>query len=669
MCTEASGQVPEVELPRELRGGAEAVSNLYARGVLTELSKRLRVVRKCGAIESVDTLIFLVFFFFARPALGGLRGFSEMYPELGEALGRLGGRESLTTSSSVSRFLKATDSTSVSAVSRWLLLHGAGALPLLREPHVQHADATGSRWHLFDYDPSREGYRERAPVDDAERPPMGRRSAAIAAPGHTGRARGEVVMTQGFVQHAGSALWLGVSLAPGNGDRRKQFQYALDAVTETCDALSHPPARALLRCDGEFGGMPSVDAASAAGVAFLTRSAAYHFLDTPDIRRRCALAVWTRVPDSGSGPVRYAADLGEVLISAANHTVRDDGTSYEPKWVRLIASYYVADEGRSGKAGVGRRIGRHVYELFMSIGLDATAWPAHEVVGLYYGRIGQENRFAQADRELGLDARYSWSEGGLAFVLLCGLLTWNIRLTRGHELAPALPKRETQPAFLPPEVGPAPDDLIPPPSPQATEGEDLERSEEAALRVVLGDPTARAAFRSRHWQFDHQTATLTTRDGSPLVLCKVQRDHQRSVLRFRRPDNNRYLSVSVSLELGKMANERLPDRRPSRAAQPDPTMFGILRVLVPSMPTYQPEEPNYAPAAARRITDAYFMRTAVHVVLPPMDEPPPRHPTLKHRPRGQSLGRLTWAERLAKGAERGPHARLEVHPLPSPRTR
>lgn len=649
---------PVTPLAAELRSGAQFVADLHARGVLQEVGERLHVVRKAG-FEAVDGLLFLLYFFAARPALGGLRGFYEMHQDVREALGRLGGRDQLMSAASLSRLLSAVDADSASAFSRWLLLHGAGALPLLQEPHVQSTDALGAAWHVFDYDPSREAYRERAPVDDAEHPPARRLTAQLAAPGRGGRARGEVVMTQGLVQHAGSGLWLGLSLAPGNGDRRGQHEAAVRAVAETCDALEHPRSHALLRCDGEFGGVPSMATAAAANIAFLTRSSSYQLLDAPEIRQALLRETWTRVPDSKTGPVRYAADLGHVLISGANHTLQADGSPYEPMWVRLVVSRYASPD-TAEKKGVGKQVGNNVYELFMMSGLTATAWPAHEVVAAYYGRIGQENRFAQADAELGIDARLSWSLGGLTFAVMCGLFVWNLRIVRGHQLAP-LPVRAAPKPFAPVEIGSAPDDLPPLPeaTPAATPGAaPAERSVEAALRLAASDAGVRKAFVKRGWRFAAENATLTRGHDERLVLSKVQVDHQSAVLRFRTRDQ-RYVSISVALSLGREVGELLPDRFPSRRSGPDATAGGVHRPPESGPPIYQPEDALFAPAKARKLAVEECRRRAAQIRVPPAPARSAPHPTLRTRPRGSALSRLTWAERLERHAERGAHATLE----------
>ena len=63
------------------------------------------------------------------------------------------------------------------------------------------------------------------------------------------------------------------------------------------------------------------------------------------------------------------------------------------------------------KSGAGVLIDGWQYELYVT-DLDADAWPAPDLVTNYYGRIGEENRFGQEDRELGLDRIFSYHVPG-----------------------------------------------------------------------------------------------------------------------------------------------------------------------------------------------------------------------------------------------------------------
>jgi len=142
-----------------------------------------------------------------------------------------------------------------------------------------------------------------------------------------------------------------------------------------------------------------------------------------------------------------------------------------------------------------------------------------------------------------------------------------------------------------------------------------------------------------------------------LVLSKVQVDHQSAVLRFRTRDQ-RYVSISVAHSLGRGVRDLLPDRLPSRRIGPDATAGGVHRPLESGTPTCQPEDALFAPAKARKLAMEEGRKRAAQIRVPPAPARSPPHPTLRTRPRGSGLARLTWVERLERHAERGVHATL-----------
>jgi len=104
--------------------------------------------------------------------------------------------------------------------------------------------------------------------------------------------------------------------------------------------------------------------------------------------------------------------------------------------------------------GVGEIIEGWRYEVFVT-NLPDGAWPAAEVVTCYYGRVGQENRFGQEDRELELDRIFSYSLPGQWLVNLFGLFYWNLQTVEGwrqlrpDQQAPQIPpKTPRQPQIL-----------------------------------------------------------------------------------------------------------------------------------------------------------------------------------------------------------------------------
>jgi hypothetical protein len=108
--------------------------------------------------------------------------------------------------------------------------------------------------------------------------------------------------------------------------------------------------------------------------------------------------------------------------------------------VRVVVSRYP----RTTEAEHGRVIDGWQYELFV-VDVNADALPAPDVVATYFGRASEENRFAQEDREVGLDRIFSYHLPGQELAVVAGLWVWNLRLVRGFELA--------QPPALRPEQG------------------------------------------------------------------------------------------------------------------------------------------------------------------------------------------------------------------------
>ena len=58
-------------------------------------------------------------------------------------------------------------------------------------------------------------------------------------------------------------------------------------------------------------------------------------------------------------------------------------------------------------------------------------WPAPDVIELYNGRSGMENRLAQEDRELGLQRTFSFHPAGQEWMCGVGLFLWNEQVRAG----------------------------------------------------------------------------------------------------------------------------------------------------------------------------------------------------------------------------------------------
>ena len=428
-------------LPDWASEGSLLVEWMRRRGVVGEIGERLRIQRE-GGYAGVDLLLFLLFFLTSQVG-GGIKGFGERAARFRERLGALGGRRRIPTPASVSRILAAAEGTHSDVLSEWLLFEGCDAAPILGHAAVMTRDANGEGWHVFDLDPTTTVLRQRALPDHRDLPPPRRRSAQARA-GYSGRKRGDVQFSRMTLQHAGSSLWMGLWMAPGNGDWREHSEAAACRVRSICNRMNHTTDRALVRVDGAGGNVPFLTACQEAGIRCLTRWSRYEILDEADVRAHLNAAQWSVVADSGSGPRREAADIGWMVVHASESTVRDDGAPYAPLRVRVVVSRFPARQADS-KRGAGTLIDGWQYELYATT-VEADSWPAEDVVTAYYGRCGLENRFYQEDQDVGLDHIFSYEVAGQQLANLIGLFLWNLRVCRGFALAAV-------PAAIPPQTG------------------------------------------------------------------------------------------------------------------------------------------------------------------------------------------------------------------------
>jgi hypothetical protein len=162
---------------------------------------------------------------------------------------------------------------------------------------------------------------------------------------------------------------------------------------------------------------------------YVTRLSHYQLLDDADVLDRLARQPWQRVSDSGSGPTRWATELGICGV---------DGQR-----VRLVVTRFESRDKK--KHGAGTLIDGWQYEIFAT-GLDATAWPAAELVTLYYGRCGQENHFLFEDKALGLNHVFSYQLGAQLLANGIGLWLWNLRIILGAKQVGGLSTVPTTPA-------------------------------------------------------------------------------------------------------------------------------------------------------------------------------------------------------------------------------
>lgn len=640
------------------------VQVLTARGWLAEAAALLQVARQ-GGYAGLDILVFLLAMFcWPRPdrRTRAIKAFSEACSFCRERLAGVADRKCWPTQGAVSRFL--------SAVPAGAMLHKLGARllsqgigPLAAHPDAQTIDTLGKSWHVFDFDPTVVAVRQRGLPEGEDLPPAVRRVCRVAEPGYPGRKRGEVIFSLGALQHAGTALWTQVCAVTGNAKVSAMLAEVLGTIRPWLAAAGATCERALVRVDGAGGNLPSFQAFFDHGLYFLTRLARYEFLQQPDVQAHLQQVRWLAVLDSASGPTRQAAELG--LWPWKNHLPEDAPAGLDS--ARIVVTRYRAE----AKHGAGVLQNGYLYELFAT-SLDASAWPAPELVELYYGRSSLENRFAQAMAELGVDRLFSYDVGGQWLVVLIGLWLWNLRTILGAErLGPLeVTERTPQPrtenqvtdptaqsetkAPPPPEPSPAP------PAPTLPTLADLsQRMDELNWAKRLKN------LPGWRWQ---RGVGLSCPQGKPVPARRLQlRPHKSSYqLAFRTrhsdcapcPQRNtcfggrelpryRYdLSIGVGRlllsqqERANLLNLKACGQRPSVLLPPP--------LAVPG--PWTPQPPRLLPAALRTRFIESFHGASVRVQV--IDDTP-RKPRQVWRTDGTARRqhrRLTWTERQTLGA-------------------
>ena len=423
-------------IPDHCLPGALLLERLRRGGVLDRFAWNLKLNRQGGYQGLEAFVIFLLFFSATQP--GTLTDFYNSIRPFRMKLAALAELQSLPSRSALSRLLGGISKEEAEHCSHWLLNQASDVIPLLSSLSALHRDGAGQTWHVFDIDGTDTVLRHRALPLSPELPEPRRRSYQ-AQPGYTGRKRGEVKLCRTTLQHAGTSLWLGNFLAPGNAPWRAHSAEALAIIVDTCKKLNHPCDRALARADGVAGNTPFVTACQESGLNWLARSSAYPLLDLPRSQHLMANGPWLEVEDSCSGPRRFALDLGDLTLPCDPKTLRADGTPYAPVTSRVVVSRYKSDE----KHGAGQLRGGWFRELFVT-GMSRSALLASEVVTEYFRRSGLENRLAQEDKVLALDQLSSYHLPGQQFATSIGLFTWNQKLLEAFRMCQPLAEPNAQ---------------------------------------------------------------------------------------------------------------------------------------------------------------------------------------------------------------------------------
>jgi hypothetical protein len=633
---------------------ASLLAHMQDSGLVGAIGERLRI-RRQGGFPALDIVLLLLVYLSCGLRRGLRLVWREHLSRCGHLLSALAVRERLPSPAAVSRALDSVEPDLIRPGIRWLLGEGAGIDEVLQHPASSAWDTRGQPWHLFDLDPTVTTLRHRALPQDEELPEPQRRSTDTGGAGYSGRKRGDIQFRRIAVQHAGSGAWVHSHLSAGNGEGVADLELGLDAIAATCDRLGAPRARAMVRMDGEYGHVPGMTACRERGLPLLTRINRASLYEDPVVLGRLRTATWRAVPDSLSGPNRLAADLGELTLAPGQSTRRADGSEYEPVTVRVVASIY----RDTGKTGRGRVLGGWRVELFAA-DLPQASWPAEDCVWLYFGRTAEENRFAQEDRELGLDRILSYHRPGQELASAVGLFLWNLRLVLGFQ-------SETPPAQAPvPRMRPADRDVDSPcahwpPDPRA-----LRLLDELDWDVLLA--------KRPDWSWDAAAGGLHCPDGRLLYITCVPANEagqpRRDVV-FRRPTagcedcaprakcyrtvrelGSKHATLQIPAEVADEIGVRLTRIRQEAHDHPKSPPRALQAATAPLL----------LPAEARSAHRERFAGATFQVAVE-MPEPEPTRPRLVAADeRAIQQRRKTWQQRV-EGYALPDGARVRVHVL------
>jgi len=226
------------EVPEEFVEFVALLVALNKLGLLERIEEHVSIERKSGAYSGFDVFVFLLCSLCLK--LGLRKTYEDHVRPHGPKLAAVAGRSSLPSSSAVSGALKACTPAEGAAATDWLLTASVLTPELLHDPAVAFYDTVGECWHLFGYDPTVHAMRQRALPEGDDLPPARRRTTKLAAPGRSGRKRGEAQLSRPTLLHVGAGLWVSVDVEPGNSFNLQLTHHSVaDSIPSM--ARSFPP--------------------------------------------------------------------------------------------------------------------------------------------------------------------------------------------------------------------------------------------------------------------------------------------------------------------------------------------------------------------------------------------------------------------------------------------
>jgi len=390
------------------------------RGLIETISNQVRLARgRAGHYDVIDFVALLLGY--AASGEPTLETFFERLVPFAAPFMALFGRDRLPHRSTLSRFLADVDPACLEAL-RQLFEHAVCQHGFTGEILGGLFDRHGHQVLVFDVDATRQVARQRPLTMRQDFPTPRRRRASVCAPGYTGRKRGEVVRTRTTVLQAHTQQWLGTFSGAGNGDYGAELESACRAIVAYLQAKGLSPEQGLLRLDGLYGTASPLARIQQYKLGFLTRGRDYQLLDHPKVQARLQHPCDVILQHDETHVQREVFDVGSI-------TNWLEPLPDLPLTCRVIVTRHAAPVPVAHLT-VGKLIGAHVYELFLT-SAPAQRLRAADIVDLYHQRGAFEQVLSDEDQEQDPDRWCSCTPHGQEFWQIVSQWVWNTRLELG----------------------------------------------------------------------------------------------------------------------------------------------------------------------------------------------------------------------------------------------
>lgn len=387
-------------------------------GLVEYLQEEVRVLRgRMGWYEVLDFVLLLNSY-----AISGeptLKHFFQALEPVKEVLMSLWGRQRCPSASSLSRFLAAVDQGAVESL-RELFEVDLGRNGLKVNMGMGLYDRSQEPYVVFDVDGTVCAVRQRSlEAHKEQKRPSRRRSELSCAPGYKGRKRGEVIRTRTTVAQAHTGEWLGTYGGVGNGDAKGDLVRACQVIERYLSNQGLTVAHGLVRLDGLYGTAAKLSELQQRGLGYIVRCSDYHLLQDLKVEQQLEKSTAQDWQALGGNSCSEVLDVGYL---------EDWGRGYASP-MRLLV---VRTPAARHRGGVGKQLGEWVYELFLtSQSCASLSW--RDVLSVYRGRGGFEQRLSEEDLEQDYDRWCSWHPTGQEFWQILAQWSWNWREWMGHQ--------------------------------------------------------------------------------------------------------------------------------------------------------------------------------------------------------------------------------------------